>query len=209
MRIFWKTAITLACVGMVAPHPATWAGKTAANSPVQINDITLNAGGVLSGQVVDTQGKSLTNAPVVVKFGDKTIAKTKTNRHGRFLVKSLRGGVHQIVAGQGSSLCRFWTEKAAPPSARNSVVIVSDGSIVRGQGCATEPGCADEGCGAVAGASGCMLGGGAGGGGGMAGLGALGGTGGALALVAGVAVVGGVLAVTADDDDDAQTPASP
>ena len=216
MRILWKTAIALACVGMVAPHPQTLvAGQSTQSSRqgVQISDVSLRTGGVLVGQVVDVQGKSLQNAPVAVVFGEKTIAQTKTDRNGRFVVRNLRGGVHQIKAGTGSTNCRFWTAKAAPPASRTAALIVSDGSIVRGQGCATEPvyadGCA-EGCsaGGVAGAGAGMLGGaGMGGAGGLAGLGGGLGAGTGLALLGGVAVVGGVLAVTADDDDDA--PASP
>jgi hypothetical protein len=49
-------------------------------------------------------------------------------------VKSLRGGTYDVVAGQNKGVYRFWAPNTAPPAAKSQVLLVSQPSVVRGQG---------------------------------------------------------------------------
>ncbi|MFK7818256.1 MAG: carboxypeptidase-like regulatory domain-containing protein [Planctomycetaceae bacterium] len=207
-----RAAVWFACVGVVVPQVGV-----AAESAVRPMDLRLSGNATLAGQVVDDQGKPL-RTDVLVTYGGMVVARAKTNVSGRFAITGMRGGVHQIVAGNGSTLARVWSGNTAPASAKTAALLVR-GKVVRSQGCGESGclGCTDGSCGApIAGhpmilGEGCAPGGCGGGiltgaGGGLfSGAGA--GTGGLL--LSGL-VVGGVaaaIAVAADDDDDA--PASP
>lgn len=202
MRVL-KSVAFIMTIGLVIPavgmaDEAKPAVKTAKQ---KITDVSLRADGILIGHVVNAQGEPIPSAQVKVIHGRDVIAKVSSDRNGGFIVRRLRGGVHQVVAGQGSQIVRLWTAKAAPPASMAKLTIVSDKSVVRGQ-------CGDAGCAGGCGEGGCGeggflggSGGGLGGGGGFLGL-----SGGGLAgTIAAAAVVGGVLAATLDDDD----PASP
>jgi len=190
MQLSNRMALVLACFSLVLVQASN--AEESKTTP-QVTDISLRANGVLIGQVVNSQGKSVSAAKVTVYHGRDVIAQATTDRNGGFMVRKLRGGMHRVTAGQGVEVVRLWTTKAAPPSSRSTLTIVSDKNVVRGQcgesGCTGE--CGDEGCG-VAGAGFLGLGGG-----GLAGT---------AGIVATAAVVGGVLAAALDDDDD---PASP
>ena len=90
----------------------------------------------LEGRFVDSQGKAIDAAPVMVVHKGKEVARTMTDADGRFVIKNLRTGDHAICSAQYVQQARLWTEKNAPPSSKTESVIVAKEGVVRGQdGC--------------------------------------------------------------------------
>lgn len=195
MHISKQIVMALTCLAMACPQAIHAEDSTRTSTKTAVNDVSLRSDGVLIGHVVNAQGEPVAGAKVKVLHGRDLIAETSSNRTGDFIVRKLRGGVHQVTAGQGSAVIRLWTANVAPPSSRSTLTIVSDKNVVRGQ-------CGDASCTGECGTEGCGAGafGGSGGGAGLFGLGG-GGMAGVAGIVATAAVVGGVLAVTLDDDD--------
>ena len=141
-------AVSVACCGLILPQPllagaqrpaAKPAPRAEATAPA---DIALTAGGTLTGQVVDGQGRGLDGAAVSLRQGDREIARTLSNRDGFFSVTNLRGGTYQVIAGQKVQMYRLWSPNTAPPSARSRALLVSAPQVVRGNG----GGCGDMLC---------------------------------------------------------------
>jgi hypothetical protein len=121
------TALPACCLAAEAAQPAQ------AEPLPQVVDVALGGGGLLRGQVVDTQGAPLKDTPVSVWFANHQVATTTADENGQFSVSGLRGGVHQVVAGQGSGVYRLWTAEAAPPTAKSGTLIIPGQTVVRGQ----------------------------------------------------------------------------
>ena len=84
----WKLqllATAMAWISMLASPVAT----SAAPNKVQ-RDIVLQQGGVLLGQLVDSQGSALMNSPVMLFNNGKEIARVQTDRAGKFSVPGLK-----------------------------------------------------------------------------------------------------------------------
>jgi hypothetical protein len=111
---------------------AAQAEKTAQPVP-EVLDVALARGGLLQGQVVDAQGAAMKAVAVSVSFNNQQVAKTVSDDSGRFTISGLRGGVHQVSAGQGAGVYRLWTPEAAPPSAKPGTVVIPGEAVVRGQ----------------------------------------------------------------------------
>ncbi len=113
--------VSLATLGLCLPELAFASPPPPVPAVV---DIALADGGVLHGQVVDLQGgRAATNVPVSVKAQDREIARAVTTADGRFSVPGLRGGVYQLVAGDGQGVYRMWAPKTAPSSAQNNAIV--------------------------------------------------------------------------------------
>jgi len=125
-------AVALACVGMLLPQ-RLMAATTISAQPM-VHDIALGDNGSLSGQVVDSQGIAQSNAEVSVWQNENKVATTKSDEKGNFQVSGLRSGVHQVAAGEGVSVYRFWAPNTAPPSATDQAMVVNDQNVVRGNG---------------------------------------------------------------------------
>lgn len=87
-------------------------------SPEPVPDIKLQEGGVLAGQVLDTDGQPIANAPVTVQQDGQTVNSSATDQAGNFQVNGLRGGVYEVVTPACRQTCRCWPCQAAPPIAR-------------------------------------------------------------------------------------------
>lgn len=133
------------CIGMLASQSGLRAegadpkaGKTTVRPILipKVTDVTLGDGGKLEGRFVDSQGKAIDAAPVMVVHKGKEVARTMTDADGRFVIKNLRTGDHAICSAQYVQQARLWTEKNAPPSSKTESVIVAKEGVVRGQdGC--------------------------------------------------------------------------
>jgi hypothetical protein len=140
-KLFQAAAVTISSAGLIFPSaqvmaaaPQEQAAKSQAESAAPaVLDAKLSNGGVLRGQVVDGQGQPVANAPVSVLYEGKEVVSTKTAADGSFAVSGLRGGTHTVVSGDNGGICRLWSTDTAPPSARESVMIVRGGQVVRGQ----------------------------------------------------------------------------
>ena len=132
-----RAAFSLACLGLLLPPSAF--GAAAATEPqprpsVRVADAALGADGALRGRVSDPQGKGMPATRVVLAGPKGPIGETMTDDEGRFAFLDLRQGLYVVAGGEGFGVYRVWPEAIAPPSAKEGVLIVSDGRLVRGQG---------------------------------------------------------------------------
>jgi hypothetical protein len=137
-----QAAAWLALCGMWLPAPlarggdvvAPTAAIAAVPSKVSIHDVALRPGGLLVGQLVDKAMQPMRNVPVAIHANGQAAAATTTDANGVFAVAGLRGGVHQIVAGESIETCRLWAAGTAPPQAASNLRLVpGQGRVVRGQ----------------------------------------------------------------------------
>lgn len=149
MRAFGNPAALIACAGMVlsgsalAAEPAATAGRLPAaqssQPAVAVTDVTLGPAGVLMGQVLHGAGQPAEGMLVVLRQNGRQVATTHTDDQGNFTIGSLRGGVHELAAGDSIGCYRFWSAGSAPPAAKQSVLVVADSTLVRGQGSTRGP----------------------------------------------------------------------
>jgi len=138
-----RVLVSLAVLGLCAPQTLLAKAESVSPRPVVV-DVALTDDGVLVGQVVNSQGTALANAPVVVWSQNHPITRVVTDERGRFAVGGLRAGVYQLATVQGHSACRLWAPGGAPPTCQKGVLLVSGHGALRGQ--------CGHGCGAPCGA---------------------------------------------------------
>ncbi len=63
-------------------------------------DVSLGDGGMLSGQVVDAQGRPMAQTPVVVRGASGQVAVAGTDGGGRFQFRGLPGGLYEVTAAE-------------------------------------------------------------------------------------------------------------
>lgn len=130
-----RIIVCLSTVGLILSYgtPAAAANLRevgrAATGPVV--DVAL-ADGILRGQLLDGQGVPRSHVPVTVSSGERVVQRTATSEDGKFAVRLGQGGVYVVSAGDDSSVIRAWSQAAAPPSARNEVLLVSGQDVERG-----------------------------------------------------------------------------
>ena len=108
-------------------------GTARAQKAPEIQDVALDAAGVLHGVFVDRLGLPVGDSDVVVRQGRRVKRVAKTDQTGRFQVPAMRGGVCSVSVGKQTSVLRVWTANAAPPSAKSQLVLVEKVTVVRGQ----------------------------------------------------------------------------
>jgi len=143
----------LSCVGMITTPPVHAATRVPATQ-----DVMLHRDGVLLGQVLDRQGRAVTQASIILSANGKEVAKTNPDDSGRFQVSGLQGGVYQISANGEDRMIRVWAPQTAPPSAQQGILLVDDSNVVRGQHCGSPVGCGGAVGGGIAGHGGGLLG---------------------------------------------------
>lgn len=127
--------IALVCVGLLMPHTL----MAAAPANVKINDVALGNGGTLLGQVVDPQGLGVAGAQVVVLQQGQKPVQTVADKTGTFQLVGLKGGTAQVATTGGQGVYRLWAANTAPATARHSALVLSNGSVVRGQASCDQP----------------------------------------------------------------------
>ena len=146
-RLVRGAAVSLATLGLMVPQARLMADTPAAKAPVakkaaQVNrvpDLALTTGGKMTGRVVDHGGKVLEGAEVVLKQNDKEISRTLTNHEGVYSFKSLKGGIYNVSSGNTEGVFRVWTEKSAPPSAKEHALLMMGENGARGQFGSVDP----------------------------------------------------------------------
>jgi len=139
------------CLAIAVPRPAIAAlaggaplaeapGSGRGHTPV-VTDVALHEGGVLVGQLFNTEGQSLAGIPVAVQYQGREIATTVADANGRFAVGGLRGGTVTLIAGDTSRAFRVWAPGTAPPAAGSVAMAVVGTRVVRGQCCPPCGGC--------------------------------------------------------------------
>ena len=131
----------MACLGTLLPAPLLGATVTVADGErpfphlvPKVTDVQLQEGGVLLGQVVDSNAAPVAATPVSLRQIGREIARTVTDQTGSFTFDKLRGGTYEIVAGRSQGIYRIWAPNTAPPTAQPSVLLTPSGLDVRGQG---------------------------------------------------------------------------
>lgn len=132
-----RFSLTCAIVVSLLIPPGTLSGadaeakSSAAAVPPALKDVELRVGGVLNGQLVDAAGNPVA-ATLSIISGDAE-NKITTNRNGRFSVGPMKGGLCVIKVGDASYACRLWHNGTAPPNAIDSIAVVQEGNVARGQ----------------------------------------------------------------------------
>jgi hypothetical protein len=129
-RIVTGVLATLATLGLCLP-PTTFAGETSRRAVAV--DVALMDGGVLVGQVVDSQGGGIENAPVLLRQEGKSLANPRTGTQGYFALKDLRPGVYHLASTKSEGAYRLWAPGTAPPTAQKGALLVANDGVVRGQ----------------------------------------------------------------------------
>ena len=76
---------------------------------LRAHDVALSGSrGVLVGKVVDPTGAAVADVPVVLRAGNRHLAESRSDAQGRFAFAELRGGIYQVVAGEGFVTFRAW-----------------------------------------------------------------------------------------------------
>lgn len=131
-----RILMCLSTVGLILPYgiPASAANlKDSVSAPNSAPvDIALT-NGMLRGQLLDGQGSPKSDVPVTLFTRDRMVQRTASDAQGKFAVQLKQGGVYLLAAGDDSTLIRAWTTAAAPPSAKNEVLLVSGPGVERGQ----------------------------------------------------------------------------
>jgi hypothetical protein len=128
--------VGLATIGILVPNTGVAIGaetQIAAKSSTSVVDVSLVDGGVLQGQVVSPQGQVVANAPVILHQGRTEVAKTTTDKDGRFALKGVKGGVYAVSTNGAVGVVRAWTSRTAPPSSVTSVLLVPQDLTARAQ----------------------------------------------------------------------------
>lgn len=136
-RIIRQSVICLLIVGMllsqrhmVIAAAMDDAPATAKQQPV---DLALANDGVLQGQLVDGSGTAISQRQIAIWSNGQQVAQVDTQIDGTFCVRGLRGGVHVLTTDQVGTVCRFWSEGTAPPSAARQLLVINDATVARGQ----------------------------------------------------------------------------
>lgn len=126
--------VTLSTLGVLLPQAAvTRANDQVAVHRAVVQDLALQDGGAMRGQVVNENGRPEVDVLVTVSQDGETLASKKTDSQGRFTVVGLRGGIYVLSADNVSTIVRAWSPRTAPPAATSETLLVAGDSAVRGQ----------------------------------------------------------------------------
>lgn len=128
-----KLAITVLAVVGCCTGSMRMDVASAAEPLIRSMDVALGRGGVLVGQVVNTEGQPLGGAEVVLKANGQEMARGLTDEGGHFQVAGLKGGPVEVSAVGVVGNCRIWAPGTAPPAAQQGLLVVSPDDVVRGQ----------------------------------------------------------------------------
>jgi len=98
-----------------------------------MQDVELSGDGVIVTRVVNLQGNPVVGQRVAILFQNREIASAVTDNDGLIAVSGLKPGVHALATETGSTVCRFWSDGTAPPSAVRVPAVVADADLVRAQ----------------------------------------------------------------------------
>ena len=117
----------------LAADPIRQEEKSSSFSIKRIDHISLHNDGSLIGQVVDRHGIPQADLQVELVYQGKQIARSNTQKDGRFVIGDLRAGLHEIHFGGSVATVQLWLPNTAPPVARTVALLVPDENIVLGQ----------------------------------------------------------------------------
>ena len=128
-------------VGAQAP-PAT-SGAMRSNTI----DLVVN-GKSVEGRLVSRAGQLASNRPLRLMNSKGEALLTKTDAKGAFKFAMSEPGIYALqAAGTRSQFVRLWDKRVAPPTAKQKLLVVLDGAVIRGQCCDNPSSVACDGCG--------------------------------------------------------------
>jgi hypothetical protein len=126
--------VWVAAIGLVAPQVRVVSAadvQRAAAPRIAFVDVSLSQDNLLRGQLVNGEGIPKAKSQVTLASGGEVVARGVTDEQGFFALKVEKGGVYALSDGETATLVRAWTSQAAPPSANNGVLMVSDRDVTR------------------------------------------------------------------------------
>jgi hypothetical protein len=140
VKFLQRSLVMLASLGMLIPqicYGVESAQNRAAGADgqpaIEVTDVALASGGVLRGQVIDTQGTPVASTRVVIGQRGEPLSVTQTNAQGEFAFSGLKGGVYQMATSTNGGVYRLWATGTAPPVAQADALMVHGDKVVRGQ----------------------------------------------------------------------------
>ena len=136
-RILRGLAVTAATFGILFPVPTIARASeyaTAQREVETVRDLALGSGGVLRGQVVNSDGLPAPKEVVTVIRDGRPVATVKSDDQGAFTIAGIPSGVYAITSGKATGVVRAWSHGSAPPAASQGVLLVPRDLTVRGQG---------------------------------------------------------------------------
>ncbi len=138
-------AMSLAALGIALPQAQVLAQSgqpttrvvTKADTKLAADVVLID--GAFTGRVVDHTGTPLKGKQVVVKQGDKEIARVSTNEKGVFSVPKVRPGNYVAQTDNTVGNFRVWNEQVAPETAKGHALLVMGENGARGQFGAVDP----------------------------------------------------------------------
>jgi len=125
-----KAASVAVCFGILLSGPVSAYGGVTGSD---VRDVELSEEGTLYGQIRTTEGLTVDDAVVELRFNGQAVARTSSASNGAFAITGVRGGVHELAIGGASSTVRLWSNGTAPQGAVNGIVVTGNETIVRGQ----------------------------------------------------------------------------
>lgn len=143
MRRVHRGAVALSCVAMLTAQLAHAANRPLDRGQVAdtslIQDVALQTGGRLYGQISDVQGMPQAAVQVAVIQNGTLVATALTDGNGQFEITRLPAGVYEVRTPESVRVYRAWAPGTAPPSARQGVLLVAGQQVVRGGGMVASP----------------------------------------------------------------------
>ena len=132
MKTFKATKAWMLVFCIVVTAGSATAAKIESSTPFT-RDAALGPGGHLRGELVDSANRPQDEITVSVVYQGKVVARTKTDHDGKFSITGLRSREYLLTAHGSSSLWRLSQADTASPVAKTGVLLVSDGTAVRGK----------------------------------------------------------------------------
>lgn len=142
-RVIRLVAVSIAAAGFFLPqslsaaashNPASRVSAPAkAKNKSLMQDLALQKGGTLEGQLVDTSGTPISGAAVSLLQNNRKLASTVTDKQGEFTFTGLRGGIYQVATADSNRLYRLWAAGTAPKSAGQVAQVIAGQPVLRGQ----------------------------------------------------------------------------
>lgn len=133
LRTRWAArlaALTLVAAPLVAPSVQAADSSVLETAPV--SDVKI-ANGVLTGTLRDGSGAPVDGALVVIGQRGVEIARTTTDREGRYQITNLQAGQYVVVSGNVGRVVRLWETATAPPAAAPEALLDEAAGATRGQ----------------------------------------------------------------------------
>jgi hypothetical protein len=138
LRTVQRLAVALATISIALPHCAVAVGAQngsprSEQGKLKIADVALAEGGILNGQVVDSQGVGMPGRLVSLQQRGTEVVRTRTDDEGRFAASGLSGGTYLVSTDGVIGPVRAWAPATAPPIASDGLLLVPHTQTVRGQ----------------------------------------------------------------------------